>query len=212
MFSLDIGAVPPVLGVITGQVTAAAGAVSGAPVTVTTSGGFQAGQTMTSGTGSYTIGGLPPGTYNVQASGTELQPQTKPAVVTSDQTTTVDFALAPLVRPTPLDRYRTGLGSDPMCVNCISSSEAYLAQVALVVSVLKTPLHRVLADAGLVAPPDFARRDLRTVAFLRSLDLDPAEILGEDVVERAEAWTPKAHVRSRRWARPIGSQRRLAAQ
>jgi hypothetical protein len=99
-----------------------------------------------------------------------------------------------------------------MCVNCVSNSEAVVAQVALVASALKMPIHRRLAAAGLVDPFDFARRDLRTVEFLRSLDLDPVGILGEDVVERAESWVPQAQVRRRRWARPIGSQSRLVTQ
>jgi len=99
-----------------------------------------------------------------------------------------------------------------MCVNCVSNSEAVVAQVAFVASALKMPIHRALADAGLVEPFDFAKRDLRTVTFLRALDLDPVAVLGEDVVERAEAWMPAAQVRRRRWARPIGSQMRLVTQ
>jgi len=99
-----------------------------------------------------------------------------------------------------------------MCVNCVSNSEAAVAQVAIVFSALKMPVHRALANAGLVDPFDFARRDLRTVTFLRSLDLDPVDVLGEDVVDRADAWAPHAQLRRRRWARPIGSQSRLVTQ
>lgn len=99
-----------------------------------------------------------------------------------------------------------------VCVNCVSNSEAVVAQMAVVVSALKMPIHRALADAGLIEPFDFAKRDLRTVAFLRSLDLDPVAVLGVDVVERAVRWAPQAQVRRRRWARPIGSQSRLVPQ
>ena len=65
-----------------------------------------------------------------------------------------------------------------MCMNCVSSTEVVLGQVGLAAAVLRDPVHRALATAGLVAPIDPVRRDVRTVAFLRSLDLDPVEVLG----------------------------------
>jgi hypothetical protein len=49
------------------------------------------------------------------------------------------------------------------------------------------------------------QRDVRTVAFLRSLDLDPVEVLGADTVAAAERWVPAPYV-APRWALPIGSQ------
>ena len=48
----------------------------------------------------------------------------------------------------------------------------------------------MLARAGLAPEPDPVAHDVRTVAFLRSLDLDPVEILGADAVAAAEAWVP----------------------
>jgi hypothetical protein len=102
---------------------------------------------------------------------------------------------------------------EQMCVNCISNAEAAIAGAALVGSIVKPPLHRALAAAGLVAPPDPVKRDVRTVAFLRALDLDPVDVLGAEVVRRAEAWVPQPFERAKRsWARPIGSQSLLAAQ
>ena len=60
---------------------------------------------------------------------------------------------------------------------------------------------------------------MTTVAFLRSLDLDPVEVLGADVVAAAAAWTapqPAAGLAglARRFAsaRPIGSQSLLTTQ
>ena len=98
-------------------------------------------------------------------------------------------------------------------MNCISSSEQVAASAGLAVAVLRGPVHRMLAAADLVAPPDPVRRDVRTVGFLRALDLDPVEILGSDVVEQAGAWVaPGRQVWARRWLRPIGSQSRLAPQ
>lgn len=105
-----------------------------------------------------------------------------------------------------------GLYSGLMCMNCISNAEAQVAQAALFAAVMKAPAHRLLAAAGLVEAPDPVRRDARSVAFLRALDLDPSEILGHQVVARADRWAAQpstARVRSRR---PIGSQSRLALQ
>jgi hypothetical protein len=102
-----------------------------------------------------------------------------------------------------------------MCVNCISNAEFVAANVGLAAAVLKAPAHRFLADLGLVDAPDPVKRDVQTISFLRGLDLDPVEILGQDVVDRAAAWRPAPQSR-RAWAaafsaRPIGSQSTLAA-
>lgn len=98
-----------------------------------------------------------------------------------------------------------------MCVNCISNAEAAVASAAMVTAVLRAPVHKALAQAGVLAAPDPVRRDVRTVQFLRALDLEPAAVLGEAVVAAADRWTPAAH-RPLRWRIPIGSQRVLAAQ
>ena len=96
-------------------------------------------------------------------------------------------------------------------MNCVSSTEVAVGQAALVAAVLKEPVHRALASAGLVAPIDPVKRDVRTVAFLRSLDLDPVEVLGADVVTAADAWVPVPY-EAPRWALPIGSQSLLSTQ
>jgi hypothetical protein len=98
-----------------------------------------------------------------------------------------------------------------MCMNCVSSTEVVLGQVALAAAVLRDPVHRALATAGLVAPIDPVKRDVRTVDFLRSLDLDPVAVLGSEVVSDADAWVPVPYAR-RRSALPIGSQSLLTAQ
>ena len=77
-----------------------------------------------------------------------------------------------------------------MCANCLSSAEVAAGHVALAAAVLKAPAHRFLADLGLVDAPDPVRRDVRTVTFLRGLDLDPVAVLGADVVADADAWVP----------------------
>ena len=98
-----------------------------------------------------------------------------------------------------------------MCATCVSSAEVALGQAAVAAAVLRAPVHRLLAAAGMVAPIDPVRRDVRTVAFLRSLELDPIEVLGADVVAAADAWVPVDYA-PRRSARPIGSQSLITAQ
>jgi len=92
-----------------------------------------------------------------------------------------------------------------MCANCVAG------QVGLAFAVLREPVHNLLAEVGLVAPIDRVARDVRTIAFLTSLDLEPVEVLGSDVVAAAERWVPLPY-EPRRWARPIGSRSLLTAQ
>ena len=81
---------------------------------------------------------------------------------------------------------------------------------------LKPPVHRLLARAGLAPEPDPVAHDVRTVAFLRALDLDPVDVLGGDVVAQAESWTPDTswvpwRERLSASARPIRSHSFVAA-
>lgn len=105
-----------------------------------------------------------------------------------------------------------------MCVNCVNNIEVVLGKVVLAAAIAKDPAHRLLSRAGLVGEPDPVKHDVRTVAFLRSLDLDPVEILGKAAVDAAAAWVPKPQpvgllsllgLRSRR---PIGSHNLASAQ
>jgi hypothetical protein len=100
-----------------------------------------------------------------------------------------------------------------MCGQCLSNAEAVAAGLVLAVAALKDPVHARLADAGVVPPIDYVGRDARTVSFLRSLDLDPVEILGAEVVAAADRWVrPEPVYVGWRSFLPIGSQRRLAVQ
>lgn len=96
-----------------------------------------------------------------------------------------------------------------MCASCLSNAEFVLTNVALVGALVKATVHRALADLGVVAPPDPVAHDVRTVAFLRSLDLDPVALLGAEAVEAAAAWAPApasyGFGLGRRSRRPIGS-------
>ena len=107
-----------------------------------------------------------------------------------------------------------------MCVNCMTTADVMISQGVLAVYALKTPAHRMLANAGLTTAPDPIKHDVFTVRFLESLDLDPVAVLGAAAVEAAAAWTPQPAVDSpwvlaRRWfasARPILSHSLLASQ
>jgi hypothetical protein len=113
----------------------------------------------------------------------------------------------------------TGLRCSSMCGNCLTTAEVLATQVGLIVYVAKDPLHRTLARAGLVPALDLVRRDRTTVQFLRSLDLDPVEIIGSEKVAAADSWAPPLvwdqrprRARKRSWARPIGSHSLISAQ
>ncbi|MBA3287694.1 MAG: hypothetical protein H0U21_06675 [Acidimicrobiia bacterium] len=106
-------------------------------------------------------------------------------------------------------------------MNCLSTAEAAAAGAAFVGYALTPRLHRALASVGLANEPDPVRHDVTTVSFLRSLDLDPVEILGADVVAAAAAWRAPQPVRvgdvvrsalRSASARPIGSQSLISAQ
>lgn len=106
-----------------------------------------------------------------------------------------------------------------MCVNCMSNAEAAVASWAVIGYLVKSPVHKALAAVDLAPDPDPVAHDVRTVAFLRALDLDPVEALGADAVAQAESWTPDTswvpfRDRFRRLvsARPIGAQSLIAAQ
>lgn len=100
-----------------------------------------------------------------------------------------------------------------MCQSCLSTAEAAAAFAAFTTYIVKPPMHRALARAGLAPDPDPVAHDVRTVAFLTALDLDPVAVLGQDVVDHASAWTPSTSwvpwrerlARNRASARPIGS-------
>ncbi|MGB3734639.1 MAG: hypothetical protein WA964_06770 [Ilumatobacter sp.] len=77
-----------------------------------------------------------------------------------------------------------------MCVNCLSNAEAAGVAAIAATYFLKPPIHRMLAKVDLAPDPDPVAHDVRTVAFLAALDLDPVEALGSDAVAAAAAWTP----------------------
>ena len=71
-------------------------------------------------------------------------------------------------------------------------SNAEAAGVAAIAATyfLKPPAHKMLAKLDLAPDPDPVAHDVRTVAFLEALDLDPVDALGIEAVAVAAAWTP----------------------
>lgn len=103
----------------------------------------------------------------------------------------------------------------------MTNTEFAVANAALIAAALKGPVHRALATVGLATEPLAVARDARTIAFLRSLELDPADSLGAPAVTAADEWVAlggyerledERRARAASWARPIGSHRRLAPQ
>jgi hypothetical protein len=72
----------------------------------------------------------------------------------------------------------------------MSNVEAAGAAAAVATYFLKPLIHRALARIDLAPDPDPVAHDVRTVAFLTALDLDPVEVLGAHAVDAASAWTP----------------------
>jgi hypothetical protein len=75
-----------------------------------------------------------------------------------------------------------------MCAQCMSNFEFGVANAALIASAIKGPVHEALAMVGLATEPLEVARNARTTAFLRALDLDPAEALGAATVLAADRW------------------------
>ncbi len=77
-----------------------------------------------------------------------------------------------------------------MCVNCLSNAEAAGAAALAATYFLKPPVHKLLARMDLAPDLDPVAHDVRTVAFLAALDLDPVDALGAEAVAAAAAWAP----------------------
>ena len=104
-----------------------------------------------------------------------------------------------------------------MCANCVSKADVVVGSIAFGSYVLRGPVKSALVEAGILPEPHPLAVEMRTVAFLRDLDLDPVEILGDEVVtavDTARAWTPAKVYRRpvRAWVGAMRSHRRPAVQ
>ena len=72
-----------------------------------------------------------------------------------------------------------------MCANCLSNVDAVAASGLFAVAAGTGQARQWLTRMGFRRPDPLAR-EARTVEFLRGLDLDPAEVLGAQVVEAVD--------------------------
>ena len=99
-----------------------------------------------------------------------------------------------------------------MCANCFSKLDVVVSQVVGAAVLLKRPAQDFLAERGVVAPYDELGELAHTVSFLRTLDLDPVEILGADAVGVAATWTiaPRRKPFAFGWLVALPRRRRFA--
>ncbi|HEV7524105.1 MAG TPA: hypothetical protein VGP92_04030 [Acidimicrobiia bacterium] len=68
----------------------------------------------------------------------------------------------------------------------MSKVDVVVGSIGFAGFLLKGPGEDALVAMGLLPEPHPLAVGMRTVSFLRDLDLDPAEILGDDVVEAVD--------------------------
>ena len=73
-----------------------------------------------------------------------------------------------------------------MCAQCVSKADVVVGTHRFHGVPLQGPVRGRLVAMGLIPEPHPLAVGMRTVNFLRDLDLDPAEILGDDVVEAVD--------------------------
>jgi hypothetical protein len=103
-----------------------------------------------------------------------------------------------------------------MCANCVTKLDLFVGSLGFGSYVLHGPVKAGLVELGILPEPHPLAVEMRTVSFLRDLDLDPREILGDEVVEAvdaARAWDPApVYRRSRAGRGAIRSQSADATQ
>jgi len=73
-----------------------------------------------------------------------------------------------------------------MCAACVSKADVIVGTLGFSAYVFKGPIQDGLVAAGLIPEPHPLAVEIRTVNFLRDLDLDPNAILGDEVVESVD--------------------------
>ena len=69
-----------------------------------------------------------------------------------------------------------------MCAQCVSKADVVVGTIGFAAFVLHDPVKEALVDCGILPEPHPLAREIRTVQFLRRLELDPNPILGEQLV------------------------------
>ena len=73
-----------------------------------------------------------------------------------------------------------------MCAQCVSKADVIVGTLGFAGFLFKGPCEDALVAMGLLPEPHPLAVGIRTVNFLRGLDVDPAEVLGDDVVEAVD--------------------------
>ena len=73
-----------------------------------------------------------------------------------------------------------------VCAQCVSKADVVVGSIGLAAFLFKGPCEDALVAMGILPEPHPLAVGIRTVNFLRDLDLDPAQILGDDVVEAVD--------------------------
>jgi hypothetical protein len=73
-----------------------------------------------------------------------------------------------------------------MCAQCVSKADVIVGSIGFAGFLFKGPCEDALVALGVLPEPHPLAVGLRTVNFLRDLDLDPGAVLGDDVVEAVD--------------------------
>jgi len=73
-----------------------------------------------------------------------------------------------------------------MCAQCVSKADVVVGTIGFAAFVLHDPVKDALVECGILPEPHPIAREIRTVQFLRRLELDPAPILSEDIVDAVD--------------------------
>jgi hypothetical protein len=73
-----------------------------------------------------------------------------------------------------------------MCANCVSKADVIVGTLGFGAYVFKGPAEDALIALGLLPEKHPLAVEMRTLSFLRDLELDPRPILGDDVVDAAD--------------------------
>ena len=73
-----------------------------------------------------------------------------------------------------------------MCAQCVSKADVVVGTIGFGLYLFEDPMREGLVSMGILPELHPLATDMRTVSFLRDLDLDPEPILGPEVVEEAD--------------------------
>jgi hypothetical protein len=73
-----------------------------------------------------------------------------------------------------------------VCAQCVSKADVIVGSIGFAAFIFKGPCEDALVSLGLIPEPHPLAVGMRTVNFLRDLDLEPEHVLGDDVVDAVD--------------------------